>query len=54
MLLRKKLIKVGNSRAIIIPNIWLESHENKSGKEVVEVELLVNSDITITVPESPG
>ena len=51
----RKLIKVGDSRAVTIPPDWLEYYRRKFGQEVVEVEMELNGEITIYVrdPSKP-
>lgn len=52
MPLLRKIIKVGNSKAVIIPNDWLDYYKSKYGKDIVEIYMEVNNIITIAVPES--
>ena len=52
MPLKRKLIKVGNSRAVIIPASWLTFYQDKLGKPVTEVLLEVNNVITVAVSEN--
>ena len=51
MPLIRKIIKVGNSRAIIIPPDWLRYHEEKTGQPLKEMLMEVDNIITLTVPE---
>jgi len=51
MPLERKLIKVGNSRAVIIPPGWLRYYEQKSGEPVVSILMELNNVITIAIPE---
>jgi len=51
MPLIQKLLKVGNSRAVVIPRAWLKYYEDKTGKPVTDVLLEVNDNITISVKE---
>ena len=51
MPLKRKLIKVGDSRAVTIPADWLKYHEDKTGQQVVEVLLEVNNIITLAIEE---
>ncbi len=49
----RKLIKVGDSKAVTIPPDWLEYYKRKFGQEVVEVEMELNGEIKIYVRD-PG
>lgn len=49
MPLKRKLITVGNSRAVVIPSDWLKYYEDKQGKPIEEVFLELNNIITISV-----
>jgi len=51
MPLKRKLIKVGNSRAVIIPAGWLQYYQDKTGKIITEVYMEVNNVITVGIPE---
>ncbi len=51
MPLVRKIIKVGNSRAVIIPPDWLRYHEAKTGEPIKEMLMEVNSTITLIIPE---
>jgi antitoxin component of MazEF toxin-antitoxin module len=51
MPLIRKLIKVGNSRAVVIPPDWLKYYEDKTGEPVKEVFLELNGSIKITVED---
>jgi len=51
MPLMKKLIRVGNSRAVVIPPGWLRYYEEKSGAPIVSILMELNNVITITVPK---
>ena len=53
MPLRRKLIKVGNSRAVVIPPDWLRYYEDKTGQPVEEILMELNNAITLTVEETP-
>ncbi len=53
MPLKRKLIKVGNSRAVVIPPDWLRYHEDKTGQRVEEILMELNNAITLTVEETP-
>lgn len=48
MPLLRKLIKLGNSRAVILPSDWLKYHELETGQEVQVILMEVNNVITIT------
>ena len=52
MPLKRKLIKVGNSRAVIIPSDWIRYYEEKYGRPVITILMELNNDITITVEET--
>jgi hypothetical protein len=45
----KKLIMLNKSKAIIIPQEWLEDQERLTGKPVKEVVMNINGIITISV-----
>ena len=47
MPLLRKLIKVGNSRAVVIPPSWIELHEKKTGQILEEVMMEVDGVITL-------
>jgi len=47
----RKIIKVGNSRAIVIPASWLRYHEDKQGK-ITEILMELDNIITLAVEES--
>jgi len=51
MPLMKKLIRVGNSRAVVIPPGWLRYYEEKSGAPIVSILMELNKVITIAVPK---
>lgn len=51
MPLRRKIIKLGNSKAITLPLDWLEEHKKRTGQEVEAILLEVDNIITLTVPE---
>jgi len=52
MPLKRKLIKVGNSRAVVIPPDWLRYYEDKTGQPVEEILMELNNAITLTVEET--
>ena len=46
---KKRLQKIGGSKAVIIPSVWLEHWKNEKGREPETVEILfVNGDLRIT------
>lgn len=47
----RKLIKVGNSRGVTIPDTWIEEIEKRTGKIITEVKMELNGIITIYVEE---
>ena len=47
MPLKKKLIKVGNSRMVAIPPAWLKYYEEESGQTIVDILMEVDNVITI-------
>ena len=47
MPLLRKLIKVGHSRAVVLPSDWLKAHELETGQEVQAILMEVNNAITI-------
>lgn len=49
MPIKKKLIKLGNSRVVVIPQDWLKYYEEKQGIEVQDVLMELNNVITIAV-----
>ena len=51
MPLRRKIIKLGNSKAITIPLDWLEEHERRVGHEIDSMLLEVDNVIVLAVPE---
>ena len=51
MPLLRRLIKVGNSRAVIIPPDWLKYHEDKQGRKVEVMLMEVDNIITLAVRE---
>lgn len=53
MPLKRKLIKVGNSRAVVIPPDWLKYYEDKTGQPIEEILMELNNVITLTVEEIP-
>jgi antitoxin component of MazEF toxin-antitoxin module len=47
----RKLIKVGDSKAVTIPSSWLEEIERRLGIPITEVKMELNGEITIYVEE---
>ena len=47
----RKLIKVGNSRAVVIPPDWIRYYEEKHGYPISEILMELNNIITIAVDE---
>jgi hypothetical protein len=45
----RKLITVGNSRAITIPDDWLKYHEERMGKQLETLLMEINNKITLKV-----
>ena len=52
MPLKRRLIDVGNSRAVCLPADWLKYFEDKQGHKVKNVLLEVGTAITITIDDS--
>ncbi len=52
MPLKRKLITVGNSRAVVIPADWITYYEEQFGQQITEVSMEVNNVITIAVSPS--
>jgi hypothetical protein len=51
MPLKRKLIDVGHSRAVVIPAEWLKEKEDRTGKTIEHILLEINNVITIAVEE---
>ena len=51
MPLMRKLIRVGNSRAVVIPPGWLRYYEEKAGGPISTILMELNGTITITIPK---
>lgn len=51
MPLIRKLIRVGNSRAVVIPPDWLKYYEGKNGRPIENVLMELNDVITIAIHE---
>ncbi len=43
----RKVIEVGNSKAVCIPKSWLEYYEKETGQKVSEVSMEVNHELKI-------
>jgi antitoxin component of MazEF toxin-antitoxin module len=43
----RKVIEVGNSKAVCIPKSWFEYYEKKTGQKVNEVSMEVNHELKI-------
>lgn len=43
----RKIMNVGDSKAITIPKSWLEFYEKESGETITEVTMEVNRVLTI-------
>ena len=44
----RKILNVGDSKAITIPKSWLESAEENAGKKIIAIALEVDRVITIS------
>lgn len=51
MPLKRKIIRVGNSRAVIIPPDWLKYYEEKAGHPIQDMLMEVNNVITLSIQE---
>jgi len=49
MPLMRRLIKVGNSRAVVIPPDWLKYYEEKAGQPIRNILMELNNVITISI-----
>jgi len=47
MPLVRKIIEVGDSRAVTLPSDWLKFAEEQAGRRITEVTMEVNGAITI-------
>jgi antitoxin component of MazEF toxin-antitoxin module len=54
MPLIRRLVQVGNSRGVILPSSWITELERRLGREVTQVLLEVDGEITIRVEENPS
>jgi antitoxin component of MazEF toxin-antitoxin module len=50
MPLKRRLIKVGNSRSVVIPPDWLKYYEEKAGQPIKNILMELNNIITISIP----
>ena len=44
----RKVIKVGNSKAVTFPASWIEFYESETGQELREVAVEVDGSLTIS------
>lgn len=51
IVLKRKIIAAGNSRAVIIPSEWLDYHENKLGHKIEDVTIELNDSLVIKPDE---
>ena len=51
MKVRKKLIELAGSRAVILPKMWFDELERKHGKKLTRVVLEVNEDEISVTPD---
>ena len=49
MPLKRRLIKVGNSRAVVIPPDWLKYYEEKTGQPIKNILMELDNVITISI-----
>ena len=49
MPMKKRLIKVGNSRAVVIPRDWLKYYEEKAGQPIKNILMELGNVITISI-----
>jgi len=49
MPLKRKLIRVGNSRAVVIPPDWLKYYEEEVGQPIKNILMELNNVITISI-----
>jgi len=49
MPLVKRLLKIGNSRMVVLPASWLRYHEEETGRPIEELLMQVNGEITLRV-----
>jgi len=55
MPLIRKVVQIGNSRAIFLPKTWLEYHESKIGQEIRLIAMEVDKKLWIEpyIPQKP-
>lgn len=49
MPLKRKIITVGNSKAITLPSEWLDYHEAKRGSPLETILMEINDNITLKI-----
>jgi len=49
----RRIIKLGDSRAVTIPAGWLEYYERKYGKSIEVLLMELNNEITLSVEPPP-
>jgi len=54
MPLMRKLIKVGNSRAVVIPPDWLRYYEEQAGQPIQNILMEINNVIIISISKGEG
>jgi antitoxin component of MazEF toxin-antitoxin module len=47
MPLVRKLVEIGNSKAVFLPKSWVEYYEEKFGQKIAEVAIEVNKILKI-------
>ena len=47
MPLLQRIIKIGNSRAMVLPASWLEFYERKTGAPITQIEIEVNDAMIV-------
>ena len=52
MPLKRKLITVGDSRAVVIPADWLRYHEEKTGQKIESILLEIDNIITLAIDDN--
>jgi antitoxin component of MazEF toxin-antitoxin module len=45
--IEKPVVRIGSSRAVILPKEWLDHHRDKNGREVERVEVHIGETILI-------
>jgi hypothetical protein len=53
MPLKRRLIKIGTSKAVTIPPDWLKYYEDLRGEPVEDILMEIDDNITISVEELP-